>query len=349
MSDPAVPLQEQAQPVSAEGATGTGERAQQATPPSPYEHVRPTTLPPFTPIAQPPSPWPVYTPGTGRQWRGDGFAPPLFAAHAGRRRIWPWIVFIVVLLVVVVSGGTFFLVVSQGYHLGTASPATQRYAVSTNPTIVLKNDTGSIHVQAGASSTDVIIQVTRHPSWWGNADDMNVTYAQDTASNTVAVTVERPGNIAAFGSSSVDFDLTVPGTADLQLKTNTGSIDVSGVSGQQVLTSNTGSVHVSGGTLSGNSQLLTNTGSVSFTGSMDRTGTYRLQTNTGSINVTIPGTSIFHVDASTDTGTINTSFPTVVVVRRQFTGAEAHSDVGGVPHAIITLTTNTGSINLYQR
>jgi hypothetical protein len=115
-----------------------------------------------------------------------------------------------------------------------------------------------------------------------------------------------------------------------------------------VLTSNTGSVQASSGTLSGNSQLITNTGSVTFSGSISPTGTYQFQTNTGSVNVTIPGTSIFHVDASTDTGSINTNFPGVVVVHRQFTGADAHSDVGSAPQATITLTTNTGSINLYQ-
>src|SRR5215469_4717334 len=74
------------------------------------------------------------------------------------------------------------------------------------------------------------------------------------------------------------------------------------VSGQVVLTSNTGSVQASGGTLSGNSQLITNTGSITFSGSLSQMGTYQFQTNTGSVDVTIPGTSVFHVDASTDTG-----------------------------------------------
>ena len=48
-----------------------------------------------------------------------------------------------------------------------------------------------------------------------------------------------------FTALSVDFDVTVPSAAALQLKTNTGSIDVSGVSGQMALSSNTGSLQVS--------------------------------------------------------------------------------------------------------
>ena len=348
MNDQDIPVKEQAQPVSEVGAPRIEERKPepqpqpQATPPPQYEQVRPTTPPPFIPYTQAPYSWPVYAPATGQQWRsGVPYASPY------ARRRWPWIVLIVVLLIVFVTGGAFFLASSLGYNFGSTSTTTQHYTVSANPTIVLNNDTGSIHVRAGASNSDVTIQATRHTSWWGNGNDVNVTYNQDREGNTVTVNVERPGNGSPFGSS-VDFDLTVPSAAVLQLKTNTGSIDVSGVSGQLVLTSNTGSVQAGGGTLSGNSQLLTNTGSVTFSGSLSQTGTYQFQTNTGSVNVTIPGTSVFHVNASTDTGSINTNFPGVAVVHRQFTGADAHSDVGAAPQATITLTTNTGSINLYQ-
>ena len=353
MSDQEIPVKEQAQPVSEEGAARTEERtpqeqAPQGTPPPPYEKVWPTTPPPFIPYAQSPYTWPVYAPGTGQQWRSGGpYGPPSYT-YGRRRSAWPWVVLIVVLLAAFVTGGALFLASSLGYNFGSTTTTTQHYTVSANPTIVLNNDTGSIHVRAGASSSDVTIQATKHTNWWGNASDVNVTYSQDREGNTVTITVVRPNNVNTFGSTRVDFDLTVPGTAALQLKTNTGSIDVSGVSGQLVLSSNTGSVQASGGTLSGNSQLITNTGSVTFSGSIGQTGTYQFQTNTGSVNVTIPGTSVFHVDASTDTGSINTNFPGVVVVQHQFTGAEAHSDVGSAPQATITMTTISGSVNLNQ-
>jgi hypothetical protein len=349
MSDQEIPIKEQEQPLSEDGAASTEEHipeehAQRATPPPTYEQFRPTT--PQPPYAQPPYTWPVYAPGTGQQWRGGRpYASPPYS-YVPRRTHWPWIVLIVVMLFVLLASGAFFLAGTLGYNLGSTSTTTQHYTVGANPTIVLNNDTGSIHVRVGASS-DVTVQATKHTGWGGNTNDMNVTYSQDRGGNTVSVNVERP-SISTFGSSSVDFDLTVPGAAVLQLKTSTGSIDVSGVSGQMVLTSNTGSVQAIGGALNGNSQLLTNTGSVTFSGSLSKTGTYQFQTNTGSVDVTIPGTSVFHVDASTDTGSINSNFPEVVVIHRQFTGADAHSDVGSAPQAIITLRTNTGSINLNQ-
>lgn len=351
MSEQEIPVKEQALPVSEEGVTGTEERtpeeyAQQAIPPPKYEQVWPTTPPPFKPYAQSPYTWPMYADGVGPQWSRGG--PYASLTYMRRRSHWPWIVLVIVLLLVFLTGGAFFLVSSLGYTSGSTTTTTQHYTVSANPTIVLNNDTGRVHVRAGTSSSDVTIQSTKHTNWWGNASDVNVTYAQDMANNTVTVNVERPNTVSSFTSTSVDFDLTVPSTAAMQLKTNTGSLDVSGVSGQLVLTSNTGSVQASGVTLSANSQLLTNTGSVTFTGSLSQTGTYQFQTNTGSVNVTIPGSSVFHVDASTDTGSINTNFPGVVVERHQFTGADAHGDVGSTPQATITLRTNTGSINLYQ-
>jgi DUF4097 and DUF4098 domain-containing protein YvlB len=149
-------------------------------------------------------------------------------------------------------------------------------------------------------------------------------------------------------SNLVDFDVKVPPAAVLQLKTNTCSIDVSGVSGQMTLSSNTGSLQVSGGTVKGNTALITNTGSVTFNGAITEGGTYTFTTDTGSVNVTLPAESVFHVDASTDTGSINTNFTGVVVQHREVTGADAHGDVGSSPQATITLRTSTGSINLYQ-
>jgi hypothetical protein len=350
MSNQEVHVKEHAHQALTEGTTEreehTSQEHAQPVAPLPREQAWPTATAASIPSAHPLPTWPVYAAGPGQQWRPSA---PLSSPSVRRRTIWLWIVLISVLLVVFMGGGAFFLAGSLGYHLASTATATRHYIVRASPTIILNEDTGSIHARAGATASDVIVIATRHVNWWSNADDANVTYVQDRASNTITVNVGRAGNVVPFGAASIDFDLIVPGTAVLQFKTNTGSIDVSGVSGPLVLTSNTGSVHASGDTLSGSSTLRTNTGSVTFAGSISTTGTYQFQTNTGSVSVTLPGASVFHVDASTNTGTIHTTFPAVVVVRHQFTGADAHSDVGVAPQATIILITNTGSIELYQK
>jgi hypothetical protein len=274
----------------------------------------------------------------------------MYTPYPPRRPLrWPWIVLTCVLLFLLVSGGLAVLFGSFGVAGYTSSATeTQTFTVSTYPTLVLNNDTGSIHVRAAPSGNVISIQATKHGSPWANLNDLQVSYAQTTATNTVAVTVTRSNVGTVFSALSVDFDVTVPSSVALQLKTNTGSIDVSGVSGQMMLSSNTGSLQVSGGTVKGNTSLVTNTGSVTFNGAITESGAYTFTTDTGSVNVTLPAGSVFHVDASTTTGSINTNFPGIVVQHQQMTGAQAHGDVGSSPQATITLRTTTGSINLYQ-
>jgi hypothetical protein len=312
-------------------------------------YAKPTMPPPFNPYG-PPYTWPRYYPGTGPQWE-QWQGQPRFS-YPRRRSHWPWIVLTFVLLFMLLIGGTVFALLIAGYNstgYAQSITETQHYTVSANPTLVLNNDTGSIHVRTAPSQNEVIIQATRHTGSWGNLNDLKVNYTQNTEANTVTVNVDRLSNFNFFTSASVEFTITLPSTAALQLKTNTGSIDVSGVSGQMVLTSNTGSISASDGRLVGNSELITNTGSVTFAGAIDPKGTYRFETNTGSVNVTLPSDSVFHVDASTDTGSINSNFPGVTVQHRQFTGADVHSDVGSAPQATINMKTNTGSINLDER
>lgn len=301
----------------------------------------------YTPSPEQPPVWTGYAPGTPPPW---AWQPGAYTPYPPRRPSrWPWIVLTIFLLFLLISGGTVVLFGVFGFT-GYASSATETrtFTTSTYPTLVLNNDTGSIHVRAASSGSEITIQATRHGSPWANLNDIQVSYAQNTTTNSVTVNVDRVNTASFFAALSVDFDVTVPAAAALQLKTNTGSIDVSGVSGQMTLSSNTGSLQVSAGTVKGNTALLTNTGSVTFNGAIAESGTYTFTTNTGSVNVTLPSESVFHVDASTDTGSINTNFPGVVVQHRQVVGSDAHGDVGSSPQATITLRTSTGSINLYQ-
>jgi hypothetical protein len=301
--------------------------------------------PTFVPGVPPRYTWPNYSPGVRPQWTpGSQFAPQ----YKRRNSAWPWIIVSFVLLFMLIIGGLFTLFSIGALTNVNNVTETRHFAVSANPTLIINNDTGSMHLRASNSASDVTIQATRHNGLWGNVNAITVSYTQDKEGNTVTVDVGRISGSNIFTNASVDFDVTAPSAAILQLKTNTGSIDVSGMSGQMVLTSNTGSIMANNGTASGNTQLITNTGTVTFNGSIARSGTYQFQTNTGSVNVTLPGDSSFHVDASTDTGTINTNFSGVHVQPHQFTGADAQGDGGSTPGATVTLRTNTGSITLYR-
>lgn len=347
MNNYSTPMKEQEKPPLEEGSLSNGEQAEsrKQEPGTPAQHNQP--FPPMTPTffgtPQSPSTWPSYYPGT----------PPPWAAPPSRRSSpWPWFILAMALLFMLVFGGALFVLGGIGLNVAGYTNSvtdTRNFTMATNPTLVLNNDTGSMHVRGLSGSNQIAIQTTRHSGPWGNVNDITVSYTQNSAANTLTVNVSRTNPGGWFNGMGVDFDITVPSTAALQLKTNTGSIDVNGVSGELVLTSNTGSVSASNGAASGHTQLKTNTGSVTFNGSIGTTGTYQFETNTGSINVTLPAESAFHVTAATDTGTITTNFVGVTVQHRQVVGADAQGDVGTSPQAEVSMRTNTGSINLFQR
>ena len=269
---------------------------------------------------------------------------PQFGQKQNRRRS-PWLWVIALLVIMALLGGGLGLP-RGGYHFSKIGSA-HTFSVGALPTIVINDDVGTIHVHTGGTNGNVLVQVTEANQGPGNnPDNGQVSYNQDSASNSVTVnTHSGPG---FFGSNSINLDVTVPTDSNLQIKTDTGEIDVSGITGQMSLSSGTGSIHAVQDSLSGQSVLKTDTGSVTFEGTIDPKGSYRFEANTGSVDVTLPGNSSFHVDASTDTGSINSDFPGVNVQHGDFTGASVHSDVGSSPGATVTLKTDTGSINLHQ-
>ena len=201
------------------------------------------------------------------------------------------------------------------------------FSVGAHPTIIISNAFSNTDIHAG-SAKSVTINPTQNNGSFGIAPQIN--YSQD--GNTITVTVEGP--------ESVNLDVTVPNNADLQVETNSGDIDVTGVSGQMSLSSNGGAINATNDALSGQSTLSTTTGSVTFNGSIDPHGTYLFGSTSGSVDVTLPGNSSFHVDATAGTGSISSAFPEVKV-----SGAEAHGDVGSPPRATVTLSAGS-SINL---
>jgi len=343
--------------IQEEGRTGTEERPVEQ--PQEVETPQTTTpLPPEQPVRQavqppqyPPYARQNYYPGPGQQpYYGPYYGPPYAPPHR-KRLVWPWIVLTVFLVFTFTwLGGLAIGNVGfnfSGYTNGvTETP--RHFAVSATPTVVINNDIGSIHVRSGGAESIVTIQATKYAGFGGNVNNVQVNYTQESAANTVIVNVNRTANATFFSSLKVDFEVTVPNNSALEIKTTTGGLDVSGVSGQMSLQSNTGSVDVRDGVLSPGSSLNSNTGSITFNGSISKTGSYRFTTNTGSINVTLPASSVFHLDASTDTGSITSDFPGVDLQHTNFTGATAHSDVGNAPQATITMTTNTGSISLHE-
>ena len=293
--------------------------------------------------------WQATPPQQERPYMGPGvYAPPGPQQMVGvpprqrRRGRGPWFWIIIVLIIIALSGGARASFSAFGPHSSIIEPPRQ-FAVNGTPNIVINDNVGTIHVHTG-SANDVTVTASRKSfGFFGNADDAQIKYNQQD--NTITVNV---GGSGFFDSGRVDLDVTVPSTTDLQLKTDTGEIDVTGVNGQMSLQTDTGTINATGDTLTGQSSLKADTGAITFNGSLDANGSYQFQTDTGAINVTLPSNSAFHLDATTDTGAINTNIPGVNVQHPDMTGAQVHTDIGTGQGPTVTLKTDTGAINLQE-
>ena len=257
-----------------------------------------------------------------------------------KRRLWLWIIAGLVIIALLGSG------VQAGLkNIVNTSSETHTYVVKALPTLVLNDATGTVTIHTGGANSPVTIQATKHSQSFGSAP--TVKYSQD--GNTITATVQnQSNNPLSFATNNVDFNVTVPTNANLQIHTDTGAIDVEGVSGTMSLSTATGSITANQDALSGQSSLQTNTGDINFDGSIASSGNYKFTSDTGSVDVTLPSSPSFHVDATTDTGSINSDFTQVNVHEHDFTGSDAHGDVGNSPSATVTLKTNTSSIDLHE-
>lgn len=217
------------------------------------------------------------------------------------------------------------------------------FLVGNRPTIIVNNGIGTIRVLSSAQSNQVRIRANKQNKGLVNAsNDLPIRYEQRTEDNTIIV--DSLHRWSFFGKKSIDFDLTVPLTADLELKTSVGKIDVSNVIGQMKLTSDAGSIHATQVSLQGKSTLKTDVGSIYFSGSIENQGAYKFLSDAGSINVNLPEDASFEVDAKTDVGSIRCNFPINGHSKKSHT--KLQGKVGDPPYATLTLKTDVGSITL---
>ncbi len=305
--------------------------------------------------------------------------PPVKAPRPPRRRrrsLWPWLV--VALIIVTLLPGDLWHSITSFAHSTTE---TRSFTVDSHPTLVLTDLTGNVHISSG-NSNQVTIVAHKHTWLFGNSDQIHLHYRQDSATNTITVSVDGPFDFTLFGNQQVDFDVTVPNQADLSVHIDSGSINEDGVNGTLRLNTDSGSIAVedSSGTLdlttdsgsifvnhirgvadlhtdsgsiaardaslSGQSSLRTDSGSIQFRGSLDRNGTYLFQTDSGSIDLTLPGNTNMQVHASTDSGSIHSDFPGIQSQRDEG-GSQANGSTGGPPYAQVNVETDSGSIDLH--
>jgi hypothetical protein len=253
---------------------------------------------------------------------------------------------ILTILLLVVGFG--FLITAGVYLINsTERIETRHFSVNEQPHIVVNNEIGTIHVKANSKSNTVTFQTKRHSKRFGKAPNESwVSYEQLKEGNEIRADVERVFSPGTSIPQSIDFNITLPHNADLELHTDVGDIWVIGINGQLSLQCDIGSIYIKQGILTGNSVLKTNLGSVNFHEAIDPSGSYQLATETGSVYVILPDDTPFELDASTQFGNITTVVPDMKMAYR--TNSEVHGDAGIPPRASLKLSSITGSVSVFE-
>ncbi len=223
---------------------------------------------------------------------------------------------------------------------------THTFDVSMQPKIAIRNDFGAIRVHSGGEDQQVVIQTTKSSFGpLGNPARASIFYEQNKEKNRINVKAKTGWHLLA--KHQIDFDITLPRQSDLDIRTDAGTIVISGVNGVMNCHSDAGSVKVMDAMLRGDSRLKTDAGTVRFDGSLDPHGSYTMTTDAGSVSVTLPAHASFKLDAKTDVGSINSDFP--VTIQHDFPGAKTRGEVGFPPYPTLKLRTDVGSINIRER
>ena len=219
----------------------------------------------------------------------------------------------------------------------------QSYKVGDAPKLIVNDTAGTVHIHSSGDSSNAHT-VTIIVNGGGRSEQKSLV--QQVDGNTINIDTTQQG----FGDNSVDLDITIPSTSEVQVKdgngdvhvegvtgninvqTTQGSIDANNISGQVTLASTNGGIDVENGSLSGQSSLHSDNGDIRYNGSIDPGGSYKFDTLSGSIEVALPSNTAFRLDTNSANGHVENEF--------------GSTNVGNGTHPPLTLSSANGSIHI---
>ncbi len=260
------------------------------------------------------------------------------------------LVILISIIIVLVVGGLAVTVRMLNPTLVHTTTETRTFnlVTGTQPTLIVTNNRGFVHVHPGIGNTVTVIATKIGDSYGVSPDDFKVSYTQNSNTITIQVTNDSIHLFDFSASSQADLDVTVPASSDLQIETGSGEINATGIQGKMTLTSNSGALRATDVLLTSGSHLSTGSGSMQVRGSIGTNGHYMFQSNSGDIDVTLPRSSSFHADLMSNSGTITNDFPIATAHQTGVYGRMVSGDVGSSPQSTVVIQSDSGSLHLGQ-
>ncbi len=254
----------------------------------------------------------------------------------------------------------------------------KRFVVDSKPVIILRNPSGRIHVRA-SDRNEVVVS--------GQYSGSRTIIDTEQADNRVEVVTSSPG-ATSLADSRADLDITVPIEAELQVRTDSGSVTVESVHGDMsfdtvaadlalqdvegylVIKSVGGSLictrcagRLDATSISGNLQIIqpllhnvrlqTSSGNILFDGDFASRGIYVMKNYSGTIEVRFSNNDSFDVRATSLYGSVINQAPVVPDTHRVASPPPgmARSLIGSVNQgrARVELSSFNGTIKISKR
>lgn len=272
------------------------------------------------------------------------------------------------------AAGTGPVLASPTNTNGQATAGTMTFQVGAHPLIVITGNSGSVNVHDGSAGTVIV-----RTSSAGLEPAANYTQSHDSQGHDLITIVTEPG------IANVNYDVTIPLSAQIHVTINSGSIAVDGaagatvasqsgsiaiynvqgpvdartvsgdiaaytVTGQTAIETENGSLTISG--VKGQLQAITQNGDVSVSATI-LSGQSVLQTNYGSIHFTGSIDPRGTYTMKTLSGDVDLTLPANAAFQLAATtnsgsvqNAFGSNTVGNPPRAQVTITVGSGSITV---
>lgn len=208
------------------------------------------------------------------------------------------------------------------------------FEVSAPTTLSVNVNVGDVSIQTG-DGAEVRIYAVKHA--WGRdrqqaqeyLDDFEIQISQP-GTGEVSIEAETPRKLRTIGRApSVDLEITVPRKTDLDLTTNVGKIEVTGVQGTFDIRANVGDVTLRDVYFEGDSLV---------------------RSDVGNLELRLPADSAFAFSAESNVGDVRVDFD--VQNRRaeeKVVGESIEGEIGASPAVYVELKSNTGNIRIRKR
>lgn len=256
----------------------------------------------------------------------------------------------------------------SGCTPGPTETREDSFTVSGYSRVVVSSANGGIEVKAG-SGNEVLVQATLR-------DAPRVKYELSQVGDTITVDVQVSRRWWFFGTGGADIVITVPASADVELETSNGDVELRGIEGAGSFSTSNGAIvmdavrgdfegRTSNGRIEVNAvegtvvlstsngrvnlrevegefDVETSNGRISFGGNMTAGGSNRLVTSNGGVVVELQGNPSVVLDAETSNGDVTCDLPILATV----TGDERLVGKIGEGEADLYIRTSNGDIEI---